>query len=133
MQPWLVIDLVAAVVLLGLRLRLTVHDRKSTVDEVGSLAVPDTSLDRATTIGSWAAGSRADWDRHVRPVLAREFGEILRARRDPGAVGQRAGEQMFGARLWPLVDPNQPFRSGGERPGPGREALAGILDRLERL
>jgi hypothetical protein len=130
MPSWVVLDLLTVAALLGLRLRLAAP-RKSTLDDVEPASTPDSSVDRARATSGWAAGSRTDWDRHVRPVLARELTEILRARRDPASA--RVGERMFGETLWPWVDPNQPFASDGEAPGPGRDALARILDRLERL
>jgi hypothetical protein len=94
----------------------------------------DTSMARARATADWADGSRADWDRHVRPLLAREVAELLRARRDPTAPQPaHTGGRLLGPDLWPLVDPAQPFTAEPDRPGPGRDGLARILDRLERL
>jgi hypothetical protein len=97
-------------------------------------AEPDTTLAHAEVTVSWADGTRADWDRHVRPILAREFGHIVGARRS-GAESARSrratGELMFGPELWPLVDPTSRFARRRDQPGPGRAALGRILDRLE--
>jgi hypothetical protein len=40
---------------------------------------------------------------------------------------------LFGADLWAWVDPENVSRSGVTEPGPGREALDEILQRLERV
>ena len=73
-----------------------------------------------------------DWDRHVRPVLARELAELSRARRDPIAANE-IGRRMLGEELWAWVDPRHPFSTEPDQPGPGRAGLTAILDRLERL
>lgn len=123
-------DVVAIVALLAWRLSLIPRrPEESTVDDAPAPA-PDTSIDRARATVDWADGSRADWDRHVRPLLAREVAELLRARRDPVAP---QGGRLLGPDLWPLVDPAQPFTAEPDRPGPGRDGLARILDQLERL
>jgi hypothetical protein len=132
---WLtVVNVVAIVALFAWRLSLIPRrPDASTVDDEPA-PPPDTSMDRARATLDWADGSRADWDRHVRPLLAREVAELLRARRDP-ALPQPAhpGGRLLGPDLWPLVDPAQPFTAEPDRPGPGRDGLARILDRLERL
>jgi len=132
---WLTVaDLVAIVALLAWRLSLIPRrPDESTVDD-GPTPVPDTSMDRARATLDWADGSRADWDRHVRPLLAREVAELLRTRRDPVTPRPaHPGGRLLGPDLWPLVDPAQPFTAEPDRPGPGRDGLARILDRLERL
>jgi len=129
-------DILAVVIVVAVRIGLTARDHRieSTVDMLETLPAKDTSVDRARATIGWAEGSRVDWDRHVRPVLAREFTELLRARRDPGSQAEsQAGERMFGPDLWPWVDPSRPFTAEPHRPGPGREGLTRILDRLERL
>ena len=40
---------------------------------------------------------------------------------------------LFGDELWQWVDPENVSRTGGHEPGPGRDALDEILQRLERL
>lgn len=92
---------------------------------------PDSTLTQAASTVGWAEGTRSDWDRHVRPVLAREFDNIVGARRSGSRSRRETGQLMFGPRLWPLVDPAGGFTSGLGAPGPGRSALSEILERLE--
>jgi len=78
--------------------------------------------------------SRADWDRHLRPMLARRY-EIATGQRqskDPAAF-QATGRMLFGAELWEWVNPNNVSRSGDRQPGPGRAALEEILRKLEQV
>jgi hypothetical protein len=120
------VDLLAVIAILVWRLLFGTRTR-STVDEEPQ-PEPDPSVDRARAIVGWAQGSRLDWDRHVRPVLARELSELLSARRGPAA-----NESLLGADVWPWVDPHAPFSTDLDQPGPGRDGLAQVLDRLERL
>ncbi len=86
-----------------------------------------------TTI-RWSDSTRADWDRHLRPLLARRF-EIATGQRqakDPAAF-VATGRMLFGDGLWEWVDPNNVARIGGREPGPGRGALESILQRLEQV
>jgi hypothetical protein len=79
----------------------------------------------------WADSTRDDWDRHLRPRLAREF--VLATRqRDPVAL-QATGRIVFGDDLWDWVDPNNVTRGRGREPGPGYAALEEILRRMEDL
>ena len=79
----------------------------------------------------WADSTRDDWDRHLRPRLAREF--VLATRqRDPVAL-QATGRIVFGDDLWRWVDPNNVARGGGREPGPGYTTLEEILRRMEDL
>jgi len=91
-------------------------------------------LSRTETLISWSESSRADWDRRLRPMLARQF-ELAAGRRK--AKDARAfdatGRMVFGDDLWQWVDPENISRSGGQEPGPGRRTLDDILVRLERL
>lgn len=79
---------------------------------------------------SWADGSRADWDRHLRPKLARDF--MLASRQKDPALLAPAGRIVFGD-LWPWVDPGGARPGGRDEPGPGRDALDAILDRMDRI
>ena len=91
-------------------------------------------LSRTETLISRAESTRRDWDRHLRPMLARQF-ELATGHRqvkDPVAF-QATGQMLFGSELWRWVDPQNVSRTGGEEPGPGREALAEILERMERV
>ncbi|MGH3863863.1 hypothetical protein [Actinokineospora sp.] len=101
---------------------------RSTVDNTVD-DVRDSSLDRATATFAWVDGSRADWDRHVRPLFAGHLEAVLGS----AATGRATGELLFGADLWGLVDPSQPFTEHLDRPGPGRRAVGEILNRLEQL
>ncbi|CAA0124761.1 Uncharacterised protein [Mycolicibacterium vanbaalenii] len=91
-------------------------------------------LTRTETLISWSESSRSDWDRRLRPMLARQF-ELAAGQRkakDPKAF-HATGRMLFGDQLWQWVDPENISRTGGTEPGPGREALHDILERLERL
>jgi hypothetical protein len=86
-----------------------------------------------TTI-RWSGSSRADWDRHLRPMLARRY-EIATGQRqakDPTAF-QSTGSMLFGAELWEWVNPNNVTRTGDRQPGPGRAVFEEILRRLEQV
>ncbi|WP_102145082.1 hypothetical protein [Mycobacterium hubeiense] len=86
------------------------------------------------TLVSRAESTRTDWDRHLRPRLAREFASATgqRQHKDPAAF-DATGRMLFGPQLWQWVDPNNVARKGGNVPGPGREVLNEILRRLELL
>lgn len=92
---------------------------------------PDSTLANAEVTVSWASGTRADWDRHVRPVLAREFDNVVGGRRSGSGSQHETGKLLFGAELWPLVDPTARFTKRLDQPGPGRNALGAILEKLE--
>jgi hypothetical protein len=86
------------------------------------------------TMIRWSESNRADWDRHLRPVLARRY-EIATGQRqakDPVAF-QSTGRMMFGAELWEWVNPNNITRTGDREPGPGRATFEDILRRLEQI
>jgi hypothetical protein len=86
-----------------------------------------------TTI-RWSDSTRADWDRHLRPMLARRYEMTtgLRHSKDPAAY-HASGQMLFGAELWQWVNPNNVTRSGDHQPGPGRAALEEILRKLEQV
>ncbi|KAA0021995.1 hypothetical protein [Antrihabitans cavernicola] len=81
-----------------------------------------------------ADGTRGDWDRHLRPLLAREFQMTTghRLNKDPKAM-EATGLMVFGDRLWPWVSPTAASFDDREQPGPGTAALDEILTKLERL
>lgn len=86
---------------------------------------------RTESTVQWADSTREDWDRHLRPRLAREF--VLATRqRDPAAL-QATGRIVFGDELWPWVDPNNIVRGRSREPGPGHASLEEILRRMENL
>ncbi|WP_280496204.1 hypothetical protein [Nocardia asiatica] len=89
---------------------------------------------RAQMLADRADGTRADWDRHLRPLLAKEF-ELSsghRVAKNRRAV-ETAGIHQFGPELWRWVDPaNSALRDQTSR-APGRAALDEILSRLQRM
>lgn len=91
-------------------------------------------LSRTETLISWSESSRTDWDRRLRPMLARQFELAAGTRKvkDPNAF-DATGRMLFGEELWQWVDPENISRAGGHEPGPGRGTLDAILQRLERL
>ncbi|MGN6337507.1 hypothetical protein [Mycobacterium sp.] len=86
-----------------------------------------------TTI-RWSESTRADWDRHLRPMLARRYEMTTgqRQSKDPTAY-HATGRMLFGVELWEWVNPNNVTRSGDHQPGPGRAALQDILQKLEQI
>lgn len=86
-----------------------------------------------TTI-RWAEATRADWDRHLRPMLARRY-EIATGQRQAkdAAAFHATGRMLFGVELWEWVNPNNVIRNGDRQPGPGRAALEEILRKLEQV
>ncbi|CAN5230645.1 hypothetical protein BH11ACT7_BH11ACT7_14190 [soil metagenome] len=92
---------------------------------------------RTESLISWSGTTRSDWDRHVRPVLARQFEMATKANQrrttDPSSF-QATGEMAFGADLWQWVDPDNIARGDGAAGrGPGRETLEAILRCLEQV
>lgn len=89
---------------------------------------------RTETLIHRSESTRADWDRHLRPMLARRFGMAARQKqaKDPAAFAA-TGRTLFGPELWAWVDPNNVSRTGAAEPGPGRAMLEEILERLEQV
>ncbi|MFQ6330321.1 hypothetical protein ACLMAL_29880 [Nocardia sp. CWNU-33] len=89
---------------------------------------------RAEMLADRADGTRAEWDRHLRPLLAKEF-ELstgLRVAKNRRAT-EAAGILQFGPELWRWVDPaNSALRDQTTR-APGRAALDEILRRLQGM
>ncbi len=86
-----------------------------------------------TTI-RWSDATRADWDRHLRPMLALRFEMATGQRQAKDRTAFEAtGEMLFGAELWQWVNPNNVTHTGDRRPGPGRGKLEEILQRLEQV
>lgn len=77
----------------------------------------------------WADGTRGEWDRYLRPKLARDFLQATR-QKEPAAVGA-AGQLLFGDELWQWVDPQNVSTARRHEPAPGRDTLDAILTRLE--
>lgn len=91
-------------------------------------------LSRTETLISWSESTRSDWDRHLRPMLARQFGIATGQKQNKNPDGFRAtGRMLFGDELWAWVDPENVARTDKQVPGPGRDALDEILRRLEQV
>ena len=91
-------------------------------------------LSRTETLISWSESTRSDWDRHLRPMLARQFGIATGQKQNKNPDGFRAtGRMLFGDELWAWVDPENVARTNQHVPGPGRAALDEILRRLEQV
>jgi hypothetical protein len=133
--PW-TIGAVTAVALLTVRWLLT-RDALTVVDESRSRDPADSLrrwLSRTETLVQRSESSRSDWDKHLRPMLARQF-ELASGQRkskDPRAFHATA-VMVFGEELWKWVDPDNVDRRGGQEPGPGRAVLDELLQRLERI
>jgi len=128
--------LTVAIVLFTLRVLLVYESEPDSGDAIANDAAESLRrwLSRTETLISRSESTRRDWDRHLRPMLARQF-ELATGHRqvkDPVAF-QATGQMLFGSELWRWVDPQNVSRTGAEEPGPGREALAEILERMERV
>jgi hypothetical protein len=91
-------------------------------------------LSRTETLIHRSESTRIDWDRHLRPMLARRFALTTgqSQAKDPAAF-DATGRMLFGPQLWEWVNPNNVAATGTREPGPGRATLAEILDRLEEI
>ncbi len=91
-------------------------------------------LSRTQTLIHRSESTRADWDRHLRPMLARRFGIATGQKQAKDAAAFDAtGRTLFGTELWAWVDPNNVAQTGAREPGPGRATLQEILERLEQV
>jgi hypothetical protein len=127
---------VVALILYLLRSGLSVDDEPAAGEERDPSPedVLQGWLARTETLISWADRSRGDWDRHLRPLLAREFQMVtsLQQGKDRSAL-DATGRMAFGADLWPWVDPFAVSYADREQPAPGRAVLDAILQRLVRM
>jgi hypothetical protein len=91
-------------------------------------------LTRTETLIRRSESTRTDWDRHLRPMLARRFALTTgqNQAKDPAAF-DATGQMLFGPQLWAWVDPNNVAQTGAREPGPGRATFAEILERLEAV
>jgi len=131
-----VVGVMAAMVLLTLRLYLVREPGSDAGGELGNDPAESLRrwLSRTEMLISRSESSRRDWDRHLRPMLARQFEMATGQRQAKDRVAFHAtGSLLFGADLWAWVDPQNVSRTGGSEPGPGREALDEILRRLEQI
>jgi len=91
-------------------------------------------LSRTQTLIHRSESTRADWDRHLRPMLARRYGIATGQKQAKDARAFDAtGRTLFGPELWAWVDPNNVAQHGAREPGPGRATLQEILERLEQV
>ena len=131
-----VVGVMVALVLLSLRFYLVREPGYDGDGELGNDPAESLRrwLSRTETLISRSDSTRRDWDRHLRPMLARQFEMATgqRQARDRGAF-HATGTMLFGAELWAWVDPQNVSRTGGSEPGPGRDALDEILRRLEQV
>ena len=158
------IGVIAIVVVLGVQLLALVHPdrhvalwmgaaaatialltvRWLVVREANSAFDDSRARDPAETLRRWrskteimiarADSTRSDWDKYLRPMLARQFELATGARKgkDP-RVFRATAVALFGEQLWVWVDPDNVSRTGVEEPGPGRAVLDDVLRRLEGI
>lgn len=86
--------------------------------------------DQTESMLQWADATRGEWDRYLRPKLARDFLQATR-QKEPAAV-KAAGVLLFGEDLWQWVDPDNVSAARRQDPAPGRATLDSILQRLEQ-
>jgi hypothetical protein len=131
-----VVGAMVALVLLALRFYLV---REPGMEPGGTVGIDPAEslrrwLSRTETLISRSESTRRDWDRHLRPMLARQFELATGQRRAKDHTAFHAtGTMLFGAELWAWVDPQNVSRTGDREPGPGRQALDEILRRLEQV
>jgi hypothetical protein len=131
-----VVGVMVALVLLALRLHLVREPGYEPGDALANDRAESLRrwLSRTETLISRSDSTRRDWDRHLRPMLARQF-ELATGQRQSRnrAAFYATGTMLFGAELWAWVDPQNVSRTGDSEPGPGRGALDEILRRLEQV
>jgi hypothetical protein len=131
-----VVGVMVALVLLALRVYLVREPGYESGDVSGNDPAESLRrwLSRTETLISRSESTRRDWDRHLRPMLARQF-ELATGQRQSRnhAAFHATGTMLFGAELWAWVDPQNVSRTGDAEPGPGRDALDEILRRLEQV
>ena len=125
-----------ALALMAARWRLGRVRRPGSVDDPtdDTATALDRWVERTESQIVWSDSTRADWDRRLRPMLARQFEFATRQprARNP-AVFEATGRILFGDELWAWVDPENISRTGTQERGPGRAAFTDIIERLERL
>jgi hypothetical protein len=131
-----VVGVMVALVLLALRFYLVREPGLEPGGTVGNDPAESLRrwLSRTETLISRSESTRRDWDRHLRPMLARQYELATGQRRAKDHTAFHAtGTMLFGAELWAWVDPQNVSRTGDSEPGPGRDALDEILRRLEQV
>lgn len=86
--------------------------------------------DQTESMLQWADATRGEWDRYLRPKLARDFLQATR-QKEPVAI-KAAGRLLFGDELWQWVDPDNVSPARRQDPAPGRATLDTILQKLEQ-
>jgi hypothetical protein len=125
---------IVALILYRLRSSLSPEDDPAEERDRGPEEALQRWLARTETLIRWADRSRGDWDRHLRPLLAREFQTVTGHREGEDRSAMDAtGRMTFGAELWPWVDPFAVSHTDRDQPAPGRAALEAILQRLARM
>lgn len=123
-----------AVALFGLQIfaNLAAASRPDPADNTPDPALESLHRWKAQTESmlQWADSTRGEWDRYLRPKLARDFLQATR-QKDPAAT-KAAGRLLFGDELWQWVDPDNVSPTRREEPAPGRATLETILMRLEQ-
>jgi hypothetical protein len=98
--------------------------------------VPDDSVEATKSYrlllaaAAWSSGSARDWDHSVRPVLA-DLVDLAVAERHRDRDPRAAARELLGEPLWALVDRDAERSDDRNAPGPGRDTLLTILDRVE--
>lgn len=133
-EPWLALP-VTGIVVAGLVVLASTRlaaSRNAADDPVDADAAESLRQWRSQTEAAiaWADGTRGDWDRHLRPRLAREF--MLATGHKARDSQHDTGRMVFGDDLWPWVDSSNIRWADRDAPGPGRPALEEILRRLEQ-
>lgn len=131
-----VVGVMVALVLLALRW-LLIREHRPAAEEPPANDPAEALrrwLSRTESLIQRSEATRRDWDRHLRPMLARQFEMATGHKQSKDKAGfQATGRMLFGAELWSWVDPQNVSRTGADEPGPGREALDEILQRLEQV
>ncbi|MDQ1248022.1 MAG: hypothetical protein QG597_2394 [Actinomycetota bacterium] len=133
-DPWLALPVtgIAVACLVVLASKRLVAPHNTADDPVDADAAESLRQWRSQTDAAiaWADGTRGDWDRHLRPRLAREF--MLATGHKARDAQHDTGRMVFGDDLWPWVDASNIAWADRDAPGPGRAALEDILRRLEQ-
>lgn len=131
-----VTGVVLAAIVLGCAAALTAADYSKPAPSVEDRQWEETFARwqaRTSTLLMYADGSRADWDRHIRPMLAREFQLYLGYNAESRVALGDSGQMYLGPQLWQWVDPAATQVLARDEPGPGRATLSAIVERMSQL
>ncbi len=136
-RPLVVAASGVALAMVLLNIRRVLGDDNQAGDELASddagISLRRWLANTETTI-RWSESTRADWDRHLRPMLARRYEIATGQRQAKDSVAfHSCGRMLFGPDLWEWVNPNNITRTGDREPGPGRAVFEEILRKLERV